>query len=291
MTIHLSLWLTPSQYIVYPTASSTMDPFVAQIQTNYLKDKLDKIENTEPDKALVNALKEILRNQVPTAWKDYEDLYRTAIACVVKINLFHPDLMGRRSDRGGLLMATTEFAQQAEMIAKSGIQELGGELEGFVLQVAHIIGTTADFYENEDARGCGDVLQKDPQQVYVDSLRGLCMEFPDTLSHHFHRSCQPVTGITYSTHLYRELAAYKTQLPVDYASSILVRASSEQLYLVRACIIGPEGTPYANGVFFFDIFLDNYPQEPPKVKFLTTGDGKYRQVSRAKACRFVKKIL
>ena len=65
---------------------------------------------------MVNSLKEILRNQVPTAWKDYEELYRTAIACVVKINLFHPDLMGRRSDRGSLLMAVSEFAQQAEMI-------------------------------------------------------------------------------------------------------------------------------------------------------------------------------
>lgn len=256
-----------------------MDPFKAQVQTNYLKDKLDKIENSEPDKALVNSLKEILRNQVPTAWKDFEDLYRTAIACVVKINLFHPDLMGRRSDRGSLLMAISEFAQQAEMIVKSGNQDACGELEGFVLQVAHIVDTTANFYESEEARGRMKELPKDPQQLYVDSLRYLCMEFPDNLSKHSYRSSEPVTGITYSTRLYRELAAYKTQLPVDYASSILVRASSEQLYLVRACIIGPAGTPYENGVFFFDIFLENYPEQPPKVKFLTTGGGKYRQVS------------
>lgn len=263
-----------------------MDPFIAQVQTNYLKDKLDKIENSEPDKALVGALKEILRNQVPTAWKDFEDLYRTAVACVVKINLFHPDLMGRRSDRGSLLMAVSDFAQQADMIAKSGVQDCG-ELEEFVLEVAHIADITADFYENEEARGHRDVItKKDPKQIYVDSLRSLCIKFPDNLAQHNYRDRQPTVGTMETTRLYRELAAYRTQLPVDYASSIIVRASSHQLNLVRACIIGPEGTPYANGVFFFDIFLDNYPHEPPRVKFLTTGDdGKYRQVSTEKSCR------
>jgi ubiquitin-protein ligase len=41
-------------------------------------------------------------------------------------------------------------------------------------------------------------------------------------------------------------------------------------------IPGPEDTPYANGCFFFDIFLDDYPKSPPKVCFLTTGNGKVR---------------
>ena len=39
---------------------------------------------------------------------------------------------------------------------------------------------------------------------------------------------------------------------------------------------GPEGTPYANGCFFFDLHLHNYPQESPQVQFLTTGNGRVR---------------
>ena len=39
---------------------------------------------------------------------------------------------------------------------------------------------------------------------------------------------------------------------------------------------GPEGTPYANGCFFFDLYLPNYPHQSPKVTFLTTGQGKVR---------------
>jgi ubiquitin-protein ligase len=34
---------------------------------------------------------------------------------------------------------------------------------------------------------------------------------------------------------------------------------------------GPKGTPYANGCFFFDFHLNDYPNSPPQGQFLTTG--------------------
>ena len=37
--------------------------------------------------------------------------------------------------------------------------------------------------------------------------------------------------------------------------------------LLRAAIVGSNGTPYHDGLFFFDIFLPpEYPQEPPVSK-------------------------
>lgn len=39
-------------------------------------------------------------------------------------------------------------------------------------------------------------------------------------------------------------------------------------------IAGPEGTPYAGGLFEFDCFLPlDYPQKPPLVHLRTTGNG------------------
>jgi len=45
------------------------------------------------------------------------------------------------------------------------------------------------------------------------------------------------------------------------------------LRTVYVLMIGPENTPYEDGFFFFQIDLpDNYPINPPKVKYLTQGD-------------------
>ena len=49
--------------------------------------------------------------------------------------------------------------------------------------------------------------------------------------------------------------------PID---TIFVRAYESRMDLLRAVIIGAEGTPYHDCLFFFDImFPSNYPTVPP----------------------------
>lgn len=75
----------------------------------------------------------------------------------------------------------------------------------------------------------------------------------------------------------QELASLSTSLPLDLASAIFVRSDDSKITLLKALIIGPEGTPYASGCFLFDIFLpSNYPKSPPKVTLRTTGRGTVR---------------
>lgn len=51
--------------------------------------------------------------------------------------------------------------------------------------------------------------------------------------------------------------------------SICVRVYEERMDLLRACIVGAAGTPYHDGLFFFDIYFPpEYPHEPP-VSFLS----------------------
>jgi ubiquitin-protein ligase len=61
------------------------------------------------------------------------------------------------------------------------------------------------------------------------------------------------------------------------ASSIFVKCDEKRMDVIKALIIGPEDTPYANGCFEFDILLPpSYPDTPPMVTFITTGGGVVR---------------
>ncbi|KAL0949942.1 hypothetical protein HGRIS_009968 [Hohenbuehelia grisea] len=75
----------------------------------------------------------------------------------------------------------------------------------------------------------------------------------------------------------KELAILTTNLPVAWNSSIFLRVDETRVDVIKALITGPEGTPYYNGCYLFDIFLGpSYNQAPPSVKYMTTNGGKFR---------------
>ncbi|KAJ3255129.1 Baculoviral IAP repeat-containing protein 6 [Boothiomyces macroporosus] len=75
----------------------------------------------------------------------------------------------------------------------------------------------------------------------------------------------------------KEIATLANSIPIDYGTSAFLRVDEHSMHLMQLCLVGPEGTPYANGVFIFDIVLPNtYPLAPPKFTFKTTGNGSWR---------------
>ncbi|KXS09406.1 UBC-like protein [Gonapodya prolifera JEL478] len=75
----------------------------------------------------------------------------------------------------------------------------------------------------------------------------------------------------------KETATLSTSLPISKASSIFVRADENRVDRMRAMISGPEGTPYAFGLWLFDVsYPVEYPNVPPVLKNLTTGNGTVR---------------
>lgn len=62
------------------------------------------------------------------------------------------------------------------------------------------------------------------------------------------------------------------QFGFNYAESIYVRVYEDRIDLLRAAIVGPAGTPYHDGLFFFDVrFPSEYPKCPPKVHYHSGG--------------------
>lgn len=61
-------------------------------------------------------------------------------------------------------------------------------------------------------------------------------------------------------------------LEKDLPDTIFVRVYETRMDLLRAAIIGAEGTPYHDGLFFFDVFFPSgYPNVPPHVYYHSGG--------------------
>lgn len=95
-------------------------------------------------------------------------------------------------------------------------------------------------------------------------------------SHHYHANILESSNGTKTRqrggiiHLAKELAVLSTALP----AGIYLRVDEERIDVLKCLITGPEGTPYSNGLFEFDILIPlDYPNSPPLVNFQTTGGG------------------
>ncbi|KAI0713150.1 hypothetical protein C8T65DRAFT_645711 [Cerioporus squamosus] len=74
-------------------------------------------------------------------------------------------------------------------------------------------------------------------------------------------------------HLVKELAVMATSLP----PGVWVRVDEVRNDAIKIMIAGPEGTPYAGGLFEFDCFIPlEYPNKPPHMHLRTTGGGSVR---------------
>jgi ubiquitin-protein ligase len=125
---------------------------------------------------------------------------------------------------------------------------------------------------------------EDPSEAYKRALGPIRMDFVSDFypPHAFVGQNQNQNLPTQK--IFQELLEYKLNLPIQPSSSIFVRAMESRLDLLRVLITGPEGTPYANGMFLFDCYLHDYPLSPPKVKFLTTNGNQIRFNPNLYAC-------
>ncbi|KAK9933986.1 hypothetical protein M0R45_021154 [Rubus argutus] len=93
----------------------------------------------------------------------------------------------------------------------------------------------------------------------------------DLSDHHYKEESQDCLiqgGCQLHRKIMREWKILKQHLP----ESIYVRVSETHVDLLRAAIVGAAGTPYHDGLFFFDLkFPLDYPNHPPQVYYRSHG--------------------
>ncbi|MCD7450019.1 hypothetical protein HAX54_003075 [Datura stramonium] len=72
------------------------------------------------------------------------------------------------------------------------------------------------------------------------------------------------SGTAFRQRIEKEWLLLENNLP----SSIFVKSYEKRIDLMRTVVIGPPHTPYAHGLFFFDVlFPRNYPNCPPRLHY------------------------
>lgn len=75
-----------------------------------------------------------------------------------------------------------------------------------------------------------------------------------------------------SSGVYKKIMKEWRVLEKSLPDTIYVRVYERRVDLLRAAIVGPAGTPYHDGLFFFDImFPPDYPTRPPMVWYRSFG--------------------
>nr|BAK03891.1 predicted protein [Hordeum vulgare subsp. vulgare] len=90
----------------------------------------------------------------------------------------------------------------------------------------------------------------------------------DYSDHHYAKTSPAKTSKDWAKTIQNEWKLLQRDLP----ESIYIRVYEDRIDLIRAAIVGPAGTPYHDGLFFFDVcFPPEYPRCPPKVHFHSSG--------------------
>ncbi|KAL0443528.1 UNVERIFIED_CONTAM: putative ubiquitin-conjugating enzyme E2 26 [Sesamum latifolium] len=92
----------------------------------------------------------------------------------------------------------------------------------------------------------------------------------DYSDHHYskHGSCGIQPPRNWAKRIQEEWKILENNLPDE----IFVRVYESRMDLLRAVIVGAEGTPYHDGLFFFDVFFPStYPNAPPHVYYHSGG--------------------
>ncbi|XP_058735620.1 putative ubiquitin-conjugating enzyme E2 38 [Vicia villosa] len=86
--------------------------------------------------------------------------------------------------------------------------------------------------------------------------------------HKFHKNCFTASNSFACRRIMNEWKLLAKDLP----DSIHVQVYEHRIDLLRAAIVGSPGTPYQDGLFFFDIaFPTDYPFKPPKIHYISFG--------------------
>ncbi|XP_015890104.1 probable ubiquitin-conjugating enzyme E2 24 [Ziziphus jujuba] len=175
------------------------------------------------------------------------------------------------------LGGTVPYVHVSEVEKESGIsnEKQGSETSELCLEPHPI--SKLEIYDEKRLDEEGNEIQwdKDLPHTTADKNPNKFRQFdmvPDCLDHHFLEASKGPALSQVRRSWLKKVQDEWNILQKNLPETIYVRAFEERMDLIRAAIVGSPGTPYHDGLFFFDIYLPSeYPHEPPMVHYISGG--------------------
>ncbi|CAF3703991.1 unnamed protein product [Adineta steineri] len=120
------------------------------------------------------------------------------------------------------------------------------------------------------------LLQFSTYPITIENESGEKVLFNKTMKYHYEdivRDALTINSMQRIKRLAQEQITISTSLPLSFSSTIFVRSDENRMDIMKVLITGPDGTPYSNGCFLFDVYFPNeYPTSPPSINLETTGN-------------------
>ena len=207
---------------------------------------------------------------------------------LLKVSCSQPTrVAGESADTAqSLTTSMTNLARQTERLLNAMQGSTGGreyemtEEEQHTILMCTMISDCAAAILKESAKLPAAAAATETQQnnngKWQRELAILLVTDDTIIQHHYHaKEIQALLEVTNPPrnrlrHIFKEIVTLETSLP----PGIFVRYGEGRVDVMKIVIIGPQGTPYENGMFEFDMFLPlDYPNVPPMVQLKTTGGG------------------
>ncbi|KAL3652554.1 ubiquitin-conjugating enzyme [Castilleja foliolosa] len=118
----------------------------------------------------------------------------------------------------------------------------------------------------------GPVVEQNLDEIMLNFDRFKKFDTVEDCSDHHYATKNSINQATPPKNWAKRIQSEWKILEKDLPDTIFVRVYESRMDLLRAVILGAEGTPYHDGLFFFDVsFPASYPNSPPEVFYHSGG--------------------
>ena len=263
---------------------SILENIIISIQS-HPEDDIDTMYNILQNSYIIPFIKSLLSSTTFLEIEERYSVYNLVLSIIFNISNENGMILFVKSNDSISLMEIFEQLYKKAIKIKKMDDNDEDDICNTILTLYDMIKPCYDNYisniHHEIPDNCNEEEKESTDLTYIDIMKQYMFDSDDILSNNFAEKLskemkdkQPSRKLT--KRVAQEYSSLMENLPIHLDASIFLKTDINNILVSRAIISGPQDTPYANGLYIFDILMpENYPDKPPSVIFRNHGTKRF----------------